>query len=289
MNKKWSDDEKKLLRKLYMGDCLPPSDISKIINRTKPGIQKQIKVLGLKHNKEQERKCRSIMHSGKRNGMYGKDSWSKGFTKYDDKRLMVASIKNSKTRKYMYDNGDIKKLYGKDNPAYGIPSWNSGKTKYDDKRIMSYSIKNSISQHALWESLSEEEKERRRRLWASQSLKCPKKETVIEKKIEIFLKSLEIDYKKQYRIGRFITDFYIPIPNLVIECQGDYWHANPLRYDYTNLNKTQMNNITRDKNKIKELKRRNIKFLFLWENDIKNNYERVCNEIKREIGSRREI
>lgn len=31
----------------------------------------------------------------------------------------------------------------------------------------------------------------------------------------------------QYRIGRWSCDFYVPDLNLVIECDGDYWHSRP--------------------------------------------------------------
>ena len=32
-------------------------------------------------------------------------------------------------------------------------------------------------------------------------------------------------YYHQYRIDKFLVDFYLPHRNLVIECDGDYWHS----------------------------------------------------------------
>ena len=33
-------------------------------------------------------------------------------------------------------------------------------------------------------------------------------------------------YEKQHRIGRFVVDTFVPIANLIIEWDGDYWHGN---------------------------------------------------------------
>lgn len=43
---------------------------------------------------------------------------------------------------------------------------------------------------------------------------------------EIFNK-LNIFYIHQKRIGRRWVDFYLPQKNLVIECDGAYWHGRP--------------------------------------------------------------
>jgi very-short-patch-repair endonuclease len=39
----------------------------------------------------------------------------------------------------------------------------------------------------------------------------------LEKRNEVYL--------HQYRIDKFLVDFYLPHRNLVIECDGDYWHS----------------------------------------------------------------
>ena len=55
--------------------------------------------------------------------------------------------------------------------------------------------------------------------------------TSIELKIQGFLKELDIEFQPQYRIKnikhRYFSDIYIPKMNLVIECDGDYWHDYP--------------------------------------------------------------
>lgn len=53
-----------------------------------------------------------------------------------------------------------------------------------------------------------------------------------EQDIAEWLRSHGIEFKPQYHIPgvSFRYDFYIPGANLLIEYQGDYWHANPRRY-----------------------------------------------------------
>ena len=61
---------------------------------------------------------------------------------------------------------------------------------------------------------------------------------------------------------------YILKINILYEsiCQGDYWHVN-IEY-FKNLNEIQLKNIERDKIKREYLNDKNIKSLFLWENEI---------------------
>lgn len=51
--------------------------------------------------------------------------------------------------------------------------------------------------------------------------------TDIELIVEATLQELGIEYKSQKQIGRWRVDFYVPSENLVIECDGDYWHSIP--------------------------------------------------------------
>jgi very-short-patch-repair endonuclease len=80
---------------------------------------------------------------------------------------------------------------------------------------------------------------------------------------------------KQHQVKNWVFDFYLPEINLVIECQGDYWHANPNIFDHNNLSEMQMKNIERDERKRKYLAENNINHLFFWENEIIKNIELV--------------
>ncbi len=35
------------------------------------------------------------------------------------------------------------------------------------------------------------------------------------------------DYIVQYRIDRYVADFYLPYRNIILEADGTYWHSLP--------------------------------------------------------------
>ncbi len=86
----------------------------------------------------------------------------------------------------------------------------------------------------------------------------PKKDTSIEVKIQNFLKQLNIEFfTHQYmKIEHgYQCDILIPSINLVIECDGDYWHKYPVgrKIDYV---------------RTKEMIEKGFKVLRLWEHEI---------------------
>lgn len=112
--------------------------------------------------------------------------------------------------------------------------------------------------------------------------------TMPESIIEKLLIDFETDYTYQYTFrckdkkGHFIdyaVDFYLPIQNMIIEVHGDYWHGNPTIYE--SFDSTQRNNRNRDKRKkFQILNQHNIKrFVEIWELDIKNNVEKIKEQI----------
>ena len=61
---------------------------------------------------------------------------------------------------------------------------------------------------------------------------------------------------------------------------GDYWHGNPLKYTYDELNKYQLKDIRQDKSKHTYIQRYyNREILYLWESDINKNIELCWNLI----------
>ena len=96
----------------------------------------------------------------------------------------------------------------------------------------------------VWTSKSEEEKKK----WLIDSIHSDKaiRNAVgytiskLEKYIEELLQELSITYETQLLLKvsnkkRYFYDLYIPSSNLIIEIQGDYWHANPNRYSAEDL------------------------------------------------------
>lgn len=59
--------------------------------------------------------------------------------------------------------------------------------------------------------------------------KCYKKfkgESSLELIIRHQLEKLNEPFQQEMRVGKFRADFYLPKRNLVIECDGEYWHMN---------------------------------------------------------------
>jgi len=105
-----------------------------------------------------------------------------------------------------------------------------------------------------------------------------KSKTKIEKIIGDFLDEKSIKYKPQFRIyykldGKLrykIYDFMLIDKNIIIEADGDYWHANPNIFNINELNKTQMLNIENDIFKDELSKSNNFNILRFWETNILN-------------------
>lgn len=267
----WTNEEIGFLKKLYESDGLSLSELFVIFNnlykRSLESIANKITKLKLKHSKEQLRNIKSRLNIGHKNGMYGKSSPNKGKNKYTCKSIEISSKKISITRKEMYKNGELNDMSGKNNPMYGVKSWNNGLNKYNNEIINLYSKKISEIKKEWWNKQTDENKNIILQRLNEARLKT-KKNTRIEQKIENFLIFNNIKYLTQYRIDGFYADFYLPDYCLVIECDGDYWHGNPMFYNLKNLTNVQLKNIERDKRKKLTYNKKNINSLFLWENDI---------------------
>ncbi len=133
----------------------------------------------------------------------------------------------------------------------GKKVWNTGLTKQIDERVR----KQAESQKLTWnqpEMILNARKRRAKRIF-------PTKDTKIEVKIQNFLKQLGIEYfTHQYmKIEHgYQCDILIPSMNLVIECDGDYWHKYPTGNDIDHI-------------RTSELLSKGFKVLRLWEHEIK--------------------
>ena len=98
--------------------------------------------------------------------------------------------------------------------------------------------------------------------------------------VDSLLDKLNIKYKREENFKYYAVDNYLNNFNLIIEVQGDYWHANPIKFQ--TMNQTQYNTIARDKRKHTYiLNNHNIHILYLWESDIYNNQE-LCEKLIQE-------
>ena len=92
-----------------------------------------------------------------------------------------------------------------------------------------------------------------------QKIIFPLKDSSIEIKIQNYLKELGIEfythqYMKEIEHG-YQCDIVIPSMNLVIECDGDYWHKYPVGREIDNI-------------RTSELIEKGFKVLRLWEHEI---------------------
>ena len=99
----------------------------------------------------------------------------------------------------------------------------------------------------------------------------------IHKKICDFLTELNIDFVKEKHFPQitnsYFCDVFIPKYNLIIECDGDYWHCNPLKWSedrYHTLKKKTAKQIWDiDRCRTQDLEKIGYKVLRIWETDIK--------------------
>lgn len=96
-----------------------------------------------------------------------------------------------------------------------------------------------------------------------------------ELKVQDILNDLNIQYTTQKKIGRYFFDIYIKNIKLIIEVNGDYWHANPIFYNESDIIKYPNNIIKKasdvwKKDKIKSncAEKNGFDILYIWENDI---------------------
>lgn len=105
-------------------------------------------------------------------------------------------------------------------------------------------------------------------------------ETKPERMVREWLEANNISFKQEQGFfHRYYADFYIPDTNIVIEVNGDYWHANPTIYgeghDQIPLSNSQIEQIAKDKKKLEDFIKYGFQVIVLWEKDI---YE-DCNKL----------
>lgn len=102
----------------------------------------------------------------------------------------------------------------------------------------------------------------------------------LENRISKILNSLNLNYEKQFVIKTStrtwkIYDFLLKDYNIIVEVNGDYWHANPHNYksnDSINYpwGKTKAKNIwKKDKKKKKVAENKGYKIICVWETEMK--------------------
>lgn len=101
--------------------------------------------------------------------------------------------------------------------------------------------------------------------------------------IETFIKPLNIEYVRQYYIKDInqYCDIYIPSKNLVIECDGSFWHYDPRLFPNGAVYEYQKRKIERDEIKNEYLHKNGYNLLRFWEIDILKEPELIQEEINK--------
>jgi ABC-type uncharacterized transport system substrate-binding protein/very-short-patch-repair endonuclease len=109
-----------------------------------------------------------------------------------------------------------------------------------------------------------------------------------EKEIAEWFKNNNIEFIPQFRIQgiSFIYDFCLPKYNLIIEYNGNYWHADPKIYKSgTLLKRPKCKEVLvdeiweRDKVKKEEIEAKGYKLVYIWENNYKKEKEKLLNNL----------
>lgn len=131
-----------------------------------------------------------------------------------------------------------------------------------------------------WNSYSDEEK--------TKLLNMGKKRkgtiSLFEKKIISYLVELGVELETQFKFERYFHKYDIRIKNtnILIEINGDFWHANPNKYNaddilkFSSTNHIKAKDVWRkDEKNRKFAENKNYKVLYVWESDIegKNDIE----------------
>ena len=124
-----------------------------------------------------------------------------------------------------------------------------------------------------WNSYSDEEK--------TKLLNIGKKRngtiSLFEKKIVSYLLDLGIEIETQFKFKKYFHKYDIKIKNsnILIEINGDFWHANPKKYNAEDvLNFSATNHIKakdiwkKDEKNRKFAEKNNYKVLYIWESDV---------------------
>ena len=96
------------------------------------------------------------------------------------------------------------------------------------------------------------------------------------------VKPLGVEYVTQYYLRdlRHYCDVDVAEKNVIIEFQGDYWHANPKIYDIDKLSKQQSDRVAKDIKLREYCNERGIKLIEVWESDYRKDAASVKDAVK---------
>lgn len=264
----WTKEENRILINSWSN--MRDEDVAELLpNRSLASIDLHCRrYLKLTKDKEHTKRIKSENMSGKNNPRYGKAGTMLGRNQSEEakKKLREKKLGSIGLR------GDKNPMYGKVAYNRGVPPSPESIRRANESRMRTYNELSDSEKLAL--------KLKRAGEIISRIKKMNKRPTLPEKKVSELLKSLNVEFECQKKIDYYMCDYVIG--RNVIEVQGDYWHANPIRYSEKNLTEAQRKNIHRDKCKNSFLVNRGYKILYLWERDLIKNYS-MCEDLVKQF------
>lgn len=264
--KPWSDDEVDVLRRMYSET--PTTDLKNkyLPNRSLGAIRTKGRELGLRKTKEANVAAREHVYAARR-GTDAREleNWETRVCVNCGEHFEIAKylIRGNQGRhcSHRCASDSKKKVFGEGHPLYSLVDvdceWcGSG-----------FKAKPSVVEKGDGRFCSRE------CVGAYTSSLQGGRRSSIEVAVEAELEKMGVDFVPQEKFGRFLVDFYLPSMNLVIECDGDYWHSRP-------------EVVARDKRKNKWMERNGVNLARITESDIR---EDCASAVVRAIQDFREV
>lgn len=108
--------------------------------------------------------------------------------------------------------------------------------------------------------------------------------TWIEREISACLDGMHVPYASQVEFGRLTVDFFLESARLVIEANGDFWHANPEIYGKEKpFHRFHQRIVGKDARKASVLASLNIDVYTVWEKDLRENRDETLEALRRHV------
>lgn len=107
----------------------------------------------------------------------------------------------------------------------------------------------------------------------AQANRMKKQKTWPEKRFEELLKEIGVKFTPQKVLKNKIFDYYIPSKRILVEVDGDYFHAHPDKYDKNSRNKMQESIVRNDRYKDRLAQGMGYVLYRVWESELKDDYE----------------
>lgn len=133
-----------------------------------------------------------------------------------------------------------------------------------------------------------EYKDKLRRASPERLSKFRRRTTVPEQKVREMLERLGVPFTAEAPFGYHTVDFLLEGPKIIIQADGDYWHAHPEIYGdgLRPLSKQQEHRRRLDASADTYARHRGYLVLRFWERDLSNDFEQCFNRLKVVLGER---